>query len=61
MDARRKVLTEQVVVRLEPAMHHALKADAAANGRTLAQTIRFHLGQTLSTASDHGVAHGATG
>lgn len=61
MDARRKVLTEQVVVRLDPNLHHALKADAAANGRTVAQTIRFHLSQTLPAVSDQGLAHGTTG
>ena len=36
-------LTEQLVVRVTPLMRAALEADAEANGRSVAQSIRFHL------------------
>ena len=55
MDERRKVLTEQVVVRVDPKLHHALKSDAEANGRTVAQTVRFHLNQILASAPNQGM------
>jgi hypothetical protein len=41
-------LTKQVVVRLDSELYALLKADAAANGRTVAQTIRFHLRRLLT-------------
>lgn len=47
MAERRKELTEQIVVRVDPKLHQALKHDAESHGRTVAQSIRFVLGQTL--------------
>jgi predicted HicB family RNase H-like nuclease len=41
--AEGRYLTKQVVVRVEPELHAALVADARRNGRTVAQSIRFHL------------------
>lgn len=42
-----KVLTATVVVRVDPALHEALAADAKANGRTVAQSVRYHLKRAL--------------
>lgn len=41
--AKGTVLTEQVLVRMEPDLHQALAADAKAHGRTITQTIRHLL------------------
>jgi len=43
-----KTLDRQVVVRIPADLHAALQADAEENGRTLAQTVRFHLGRALN-------------
>jgi len=40
---RRKVLTEQVVFRAPEDLYEALQRDADENGRTMAQSARFHL------------------
>ncbi len=48
MAERPKELTEQIVVRVDPKLHRALKRDAEENGRTVAQTIRFVLTQQLA-------------
>lgn len=48
---RDKVLTRQVVVRLEPLMLAALERHAAANDRTVSQTVRFLLKQALGSES----------
>lgn len=40
-------LTHQIVVRVTDEMHAALEADAEANGRTVAQSVRFHLRAVL--------------
>ena len=42
-------LTKQVVVRVSADLHAALAADAAANGRTIAQSARFLLTQALAS------------
>lgn len=47
MANRRKELTAQVVVRVDERMHDFLKEDAEANGRTIAQTIRFLLSRMM--------------
>lgn len=54
MKARRHDLTEQLVVRVTPAMYHALQADADANGRTVAQSVRFMLSKALPFERDAG-------
>lgn len=40
-------LVEQIVVRVPAPLLAALRADATANGRTVAQTVRFHLTKRL--------------
>lgn len=40
-------MQKQIVVRVDNELHDALLADAEANGRTLAQSVRFHLRATL--------------
>lgn len=40
---REKKLTTQIIVRVDPELRAALEADAAKNGRTLAQTVRHVL------------------
>ena len=42
-----KRLTEQLVVRVTPEMRIALERDAERAGRTVAQSIRFHLSMAL--------------
>lgn len=46
---RRKELTKQLVVRVDDELYSALEQDAAANGRTVAQSVRFKL-RELATA-----------
>lgn len=41
-------LTRQVVVRLDGDLLDEVKADAARNGRTVAQSVRFHLRAALA-------------
>ena len=41
-------LNKQIVVRLDDDLRAALEADAKANGRTLAQTVRFLLRKAVS-------------
>lgn len=36
-------LTRQIVVRVTDDMYQALAEDAAGNGRSIAQSVRFHL------------------
>lgn len=36
-----------VVVRVDDELHEALQRDAEANGRTVAQSVRFHLSRSL--------------
>jgi predicted HicB family RNase H-like nuclease len=40
---RKKELTDQLVIRVDKRLHEALREDAARNGRTIAQSVRFHL------------------
>jgi hypothetical protein len=40
-DLAEEILTEQIMVRLTPAQHAALKADAKQFGRKAAQSARF--------------------
>jgi predicted HicB family RNase H-like nuclease len=40
---RKKELTKQLVVRVDEDLYDALARDAEANGRTVAQTVRFKL------------------
>lgn len=40
--------TKQVAVRLDDELLAALAEDAAANGRTVAQSVRFHLRRALA-------------
>ena len=42
-------LTKQLVVRVDDRLYEALERDAEANGRTIAQSVRFKL-QELATA-----------
>lgn len=43
MSARSKNLTRQIVVRLPQDLYDRLERDAADNGRTVAQSVRFIL------------------
>ena len=45
----RPKMTEQVVFRVTEELYEALQEDAQANGRTLAQSVRFHLSKVLGT------------
>lgn len=45
---RERTLTRQIVVRVEQDLYEALERDAKKHGRTVAQTIRFHLGRHLT-------------
>lgn len=47
MSGRAKTLHGQLVVRVTPELHDALRADATANGRTVAQSVRWHLEYAL--------------
>lgn len=47
---RPKVLTAQIVVRLTPALLGQLEADAAANERTVGQTVRLAIERFLADA-----------
>lgn len=42
------VMTKQIVVRVPDDLHAALMADALGYGRTVAQSVRFHLRAALS-------------
>jgi hypothetical protein len=59
---RPKVLTRQLVVRVPRNLRIALQRDADDNGRTVAQSVRFHLTRELgnrcsdSRCSDNGAA-----
>ena len=43
MSDRRRELTKQLVIRVDDALYRELEEDAKANGRTVAQTVRFKL------------------
>jgi hypothetical protein len=43
----RPKLTDQLVVRIPKNLHDALQRDAEDNGRTVAQSVRFHLSRAL--------------
>ncbi len=45
-----RVLTEQVVIRFDDELLAAVKADAAANDRTVAATVRYYLRRALAPA-----------
>lgn len=45
MNQRPKELTKQIVVRVDEDLYLALVRDAEQNGRTVAQTVRFKLGE----------------
>lgn len=49
---RERTLVHQLVVRIPPELNDRLLADAEANGRTLAQTVRFHLRRALAVAPE---------
>lgn len=46
---RPKTLTRQIVVRVDEQLYERLVRDAAANGRTVAQSVRFHLAALTAT------------
>jgi hypothetical protein len=48
---RHKELTRQIVVRIDEALYRALEQDAAEHGRTVAQSVRFNLKNTLAASS----------
>lgn len=50
MPDRRRQLTRQVNVRMDGKLFKALEEDARENGRTLAQSARFRLQQSLAGA-----------
>lgn len=52
--ARRPKMTAQVVVRMDPALAAWLADDAAANGRTVAQSVRFYLSLARSASDRDG-------
>lgn len=43
MKNRPKVLTEQIITRVPPELKDWLERDADNNGRTMAQSVRWHL------------------
>lgn len=47
---RPREFTKQLVIRVDERLHKALKEDAEANGRTVAQSARFRLERDLLTA-----------
>ncbi len=47
MNGRKRVLTKQIVVRIDTPLWRALEQDADENGRTVAQSVRFYLRQSL--------------
>lgn len=47
---RRKELTRQLVVRVDESLFEALEQDARANGRTVAQSVRFKLREQSAVA-----------
>ena len=47
---RPRTLTKQLVVRVPADLHVGLVADAAAHGRTVAQSVRFHLAAAVLAA-----------
>lgn len=49
MSERPKALTNQLVVRISDELHERLRSDAAEHGRTVAQSVRFHLARALET------------
>lgn len=46
-----RMLTKQLIVRVDADTRRRLEADAEANGRTLAQSVRFLLRQSLIRGS----------
>lgn len=40
--------TRQIVIRIDDPLHEALAADAEANGRTIAQSVRFLLRRAVT-------------
>lgn len=50
MTERRKELTDQLVVRVPKGLYEALQQDAEENGRTVAQSARFHLSRAVQPA-----------
>lgn len=50
--ARTRELDHQIIVRVPAALYEALQRDAEDNGRTLAQTARFHLTRALANPAD---------
>lgn len=50
MAGRERTYTEQLVVRVDGTLLDALKRDAAENGRTIAQSARFHLTRATGLA-----------
>ena len=50
MDPQDRPLDKQIVVRLDADLLEQLKQDAQANGRTLAQTVRFLLSKQVEAA-----------
>lgn len=55
MKGRPRELQKQIAIRISPQLHAALRRDAAANGRTLAQTVRFHLEVSLERPARAGL------
>ena len=47
MSDDRNRLTDQLVVRVPKGLYEALQRDAEANGRTIAQSARFHLSRAV--------------
>jgi hypothetical protein len=47
MPDRSKELTDQLVVRVPKGLYEALRRDAEDNGRTVAQSARFHLARAV--------------
>ncbi|HEV2928882.1 MAG TPA: hypothetical protein VGW74_09325 [Propionibacteriaceae bacterium] len=45
-------MPHQIIVRVDADLRAALEADAEANGRTLAQSVRFHLRRALAERRD---------
>ncbi len=49
---RARTLTKQIVIRIDDDLNQRLQQDAETNGRTVAQSVRFHLTAALLAPSE---------
>jgi hypothetical protein len=51
MEGTQRTLSKQIVVRIDGDLLEELKRDAEANGRTVAQSVRFLLNKQVNSAA----------